>query len=74
MTEIIRETPSGLPIGDYPDYHVGPAVLVLFFDGSRRPIHAVWGLEKGTREPAILVTAYRPDPEEWEPDFRTRKR
>lgn len=74
LTEIIQQTSSGQPIEDYPDYHVGPAVLVLLYDGSQRPIHAVWGLEKGTQEPAVLVTAYRPDLDDWEPDFRTRKR
>ena len=74
LTEVIQRTPSGLLIEDYPDYHVGPAILVLVFDGSDRPIHAVWGLEKGTSEPAVLVTAYRPDPDDWEVDFRTRKR
>lgn len=73
ITEVIRQTPSSLLIEDYPDYHVGPAILVLLFDGDQRPIHAVWGLEKGTQEPAVLVTAYRPDPDEWEADFRTRK-
>lgn len=74
LTEVIRRTPSALPIEDYPDYHVGPAILVLLFDGNHRPLHAVWGLEKGTLEPAVLVTAYKPDPDEWEADFRTRKR
>lgn len=74
ITHVIRETPSGLLIENYPDYHVGPAILVLMFDGNQRPIHAVWGLEKGTWEPAVLVTAYRPDPDEWDADFRTRKR
>lgn len=74
LTEVIAGTPSGTPIEDYPDYHVGPAVLVLLFDSSGLPIHAVWGLERDTLEPAVLVTAYKPDLDEWEPDFRTRKR
>jgi hypothetical protein len=52
----------------------GPTVLVLLFDGSGQPIHVVWGLEKGTREPAVLVTTYRPTLDKWEADFRTRKR
>lgn len=74
LTEVISGTLSGLPIEDYPDYHAGPAVLVLSYDSFGLPVHAVWGLEKGTREPAILVTAYRPDPADWDPDLRTRKR
>ncbi|MBS0239997.1 MAG: DUF4258 domain-containing protein [Proteobacteria bacterium] len=73
-TEVISGVVRGLPIEDYPDYHVGPAVLVLQSDSSNLPVHALWGIEKGTKEPAVLVTAYRPDPDEWTPDFRTRKR
>lgn len=74
VTEVIAGTPKGLPIEDYPDYHVGPAVLVLQSDSSNLPIHTVWGIEKGTEEPAVLVTAYRPDLDDWNPDFRTRRR
>lgn len=73
-TEVISGAARGLPIEDYPDFHVGPAVLVLQSDSSNLPIHAVWGIEKGTEEPAVLVTAYRPDLDEWNPDFRTRRR
>ncbi|CEJ89123.1 conserved hypothetical protein [Hyphomicrobium sp. GJ21] len=73
-TEVIFGAAVGSPIEDYPDYHVGPAVLVLQYDGTNLPIHALWGLEKGTTEPAVLVTVYRPDRDEWTPDFRTRRR
>ncbi|MFA7305145.1 MAG: DUF4258 domain-containing protein [Hyphomicrobium sp.] len=73
-TDVIAKAALGSPIEDYPDYHVGPAVLVLQSDSTNLPIHALWGLEKGTREPAVLVTVYRPDPDAWMPDFRTRRR
>ncbi len=38
------------------------------------PVHAVWGVPKGTDYPAVLVTAYRPDPGKWTEDFLGRKK
>lgn len=71
--EIVGGVSSGVVIEDYPEYHKGPSVLVLQRDEVGRPVHAVWGIPKGETEPAVLVTAYRPDPSKWTSDFMRRK-
>ncbi len=40
---------------------------------EKNPVHVVWGVSKGTKTPAVIVTAYRPDPVKWTNDFRRRK-
>jgi hypothetical protein len=43
-------------------------------DHDGNPIHAVWGIPRGSTSPAVLVTAYRPDPERWVDGFKRRKK
>jgi hypothetical protein len=64
--EVIVGIADAILVEDYPEYPKGACVLVLEKDSSDRLIHVVWGIPKGNTSPAVLVTAYRPDPEVWE--------
>ena len=73
-TDVLASLADAVLIEDYPSAIRGPSVLALQMDAESRPIHVVWGIAKGTNGPAVLVTAYRPDPARWSQDFMRRKR
>jgi hypothetical protein len=72
--DVLASIGSAVVIEDYPDSRKEPSVLVLQHDAEGRPIHVMWGIPKVDGTPAVLVTAYRPDPDRWSHDFLKRKK
>jgi len=62
VDDLVAGISAAEAIEEYPNYHAGPAVLTLQADRNGAPIHVLWGLEQTTSRPAVIVTAYRPDP------------
>ncbi len=72
--EIVSGIEGAVLVEDYPDYPKGASILVLQKDKHGQPVHVVWGIPKGEESPAVMVTAYRPDPDRWNINFTERKR
>ena len=64
--ELVSGIEEAIPVEEYPDYVKGPCILLLQKDRQGKPVHVVWGVPRGYDEPAVLVTAYRPDPDRWD--------
>ena len=74
VREIVMRSSEAIVLEEYPDYSKGPCVLTLLRGKEGQPIHVVWGIPRGSTDPAVLVTAYRPDPERWEDGYRRRRK
>ena len=69
LDEIMLCILHGEIIEEYPNDYPFPSALVLECDLGK-PLHVVAGLSD---EYLWIITAYRPNPEKWESDHRTRK-
>ena len=72
VEDVLAGVDEAIVVEDYPEFEKGPCVLVLEFDSDAKPIHVVWGIPRGHSRPAVVVTAYRPDPKRWSKDFQER--
>ena len=71
--DILEGLKAAIVVEDYPDFSKGPCVLPLEYDQSNQPMHIVWGIPAGQDSPAVLVTAYRPDPTKWDETWQKRR-
>lgn len=68
VAEVMQAVTEGEVIEDYPEDRRGHSCLM--FHQNDRPLHVVCAPK--AHYPAI-ITAYRPDPQKWENDLKTRK-
>jgi hypothetical protein len=68
--DIEQAIKGGTIIEEYPSDPRGASCLILGLVGNRR-LHVLCGRLEA--EEVLIITAYEPDPEEWEADWRTRK-
>jgi hypothetical protein len=72
VSDVVDGVNTSVLVEDYPDFSRGPSVLVRQSVPDGRYIHVVWGIPAGHSAPAVVVTAYVPDPNRWSGDFLRR--
>lgn len=70
IEDILSCIQTGEIIEQYPDDYPYPSCLILGMSVSQFLLHVVVGSDLTT---LWIVTAYYPDSEKWESDFKTRK-
>jgi hypothetical protein len=73
IDRILEVAVYGEVVEDYPTDPRGPSCLVCSALDRGFWVHTVWGWDAGARI-AVLITAYRPNPEKWDEEFKKRRR
>lgn len=71
LEEIEEAILIGAIIEAYPDDPIGPSCLILGFSRLSRPLHIVCGDLEAER--ILTITAYEPNLEAWDVDWKTRR-
>ena len=69
LVDIKTAIQSGEIIEQYPDDYPHPSCLILGYS-ENKPLHVVIG---NSGDVLWLITAYVPDSEKWDDDYKTRK-
>jgi hypothetical protein len=69
--DVLAVLRTGTRIAEYPDDTPYPSSLLLGFVEAR-PLHVVVAVD-AARGLCYVVTAYEPDPAQWDPGFKTRR-
>ncbi len=71
LNDIYKCIACGEIIEQYPNDKYYPSCLVLYFRVNGEPLHFVCSVGDNK---IYIITAYNPDLERWESDFKTRKK
>ena len=70
QASVVQAIRSGEIIEQYPNDYPYPSCLLLGTTEAGEALHIVCGIGEGE---VWLITAYHPDPDEWESDLKTRR-
>ena len=70
QASVVQAIRSGEIIEQYPNDYPYPICLLLGTTEAGEALHIVCGIGEGE---VWLITAYHPDPDEWESDLKTRR-
>lgn len=71
MKDVQKVIIQGEIIEQYPDDFPFPSCLLLGLSIDGEYLHACVATDN---DRILVITAYHPDPDEWEQDFKTRKK